>query len=67
MDSSDEVSGDEYAFSFEDPQGRVWSSFETGRIIYASSEEDAWQKAESLIDTDPELEIDRVVSVSRVY
>jgi len=66
LDESDEVEGEEYSFSFEDPQGRIWSSFEVGRSIYASSEEDAWQKAEGLMDADPGLEIDRIVSIHKV-
>ena len=65
-DESEEQNGSEYSFSFEDSHGRIWSSFEVGKVIYASNDDDAWQQAECLMDDDPELEIDKVIAVNKV-
>lgn len=65
---SEDTYGEEsdYAFSFEDVGGRIWSSYEVGQVITASSDEEAWQKAEALMDTCHSLEMERVVSVSKI-
>ena len=57
--------GDEYSFQFEDTKGRVWSSFDINRTITASSEEEAFAKAEDSF-SEPEDEDVRVLSVSRI-
>lgn len=56
----------EYSFVFEDVRGRQYSSSDVGRTITASSEDEAWNEAESLIDDDPSLEIENIVSVKKV-
>jgi hypothetical protein len=56
----------EYSFQFEDVYGKVWSSHDISHAIYASSDEEAWEKAETKIFSDPSIEPERVVSVDRV-
>lgn len=57
--------GSEYSFQFEDSEGRVWSSFDINRTITASSEEEAFTKAEDSF-SEPEDEDIKVLSVSRI-
>lgn len=57
----------EYSFQFEDSFGRIWSSSDFGRIIKASSDNDAWQKAEEVVFSDIyECEPEKIISVSRI-
>jgi len=56
----------EYTFVFEDSYGNVFSSYDINRVIYASSEQDAWEKAEELTGDDTEFEINSIISVDRV-
>ncbi len=58
---------DEYMFQFEDTTGTVWNSSDIGKVIMASSDQDAWKKAEEIVfsevtDCDPE----RIVSVTKI-
>ena len=56
----------EYSFQFEDVYGKVWSSYEINNKIQASTDQEAWEKAESKIFADPSIEPERIVSVDRV-
>lgn len=64
-DIEDSENGEEYSFQFEDGDGRVWSSFDINRTITASSEEEAFAKAEDSF-CEPEDEGIKVLSVSRI-
>ena len=57
--------GEEYSFQFEDSDGRVYSSFDVNKTITASSEEEAFAKAEDSF-FEPEDEGIRVLSVSKI-
>jgi len=62
-----EDSDQEYAFRFEDIHGNVWSSYDVGKVVTASSEKEAWQKAEELLYADSSFfEADRVTAVQRI-
>jgi len=41
--------GNEYSFQFEDTHGKIWSSHDIGMTIHASSDTEAWEKAEETI------------------
>ena len=56
----------EYSFQFEDVYGKVWSSYDINNAVYASSDEEAWEKAETVMLSDPSIEPERIVSVDRV-
>lgn len=56
----------EYSFQFEDVYGKVWSSFDVGRNIKASSEEEAWTRAEEFIFEQDRLEPQKVIAVNRI-
>jgi len=56
----------EYSFSFEDIYGKVWSSYDINHYVYASSDEEAWEQAETTIFADPSIEPERIVSIDRV-
>ena len=56
----------EYSFHFEDVYGKTWSSYDIGRAVFASSDEEAWERAEETIFADPSIEPEKVVSVDRV-
>ena len=60
----------EYAFQFEDLYGKRWSSYDIGKTIYASTDEDAWQKASELIDQEKGVETgiepDKIISINRI-
>ncbi|MFA7219536.1 MAG: hypothetical protein WC119_03460 [Synergistaceae bacterium] len=56
----------EYSFQFEDIYGKLWSSYDINRIITASSDEEAWMKAEEAIYSDPSIEPDKIVSIDKV-
>jgi hypothetical protein len=56
----------EYAFTFEDSYGKIWSSCEIRRTIKASCDEEAMQKAEEFLSDDMEYEIEKIISVERL-
>jgi len=56
----------EYSFVFEDGYGNVYSSYDINKTIIASSESEAWEKANNLTGDDRTYEIDNIVSVNRV-
>lgn len=56
----------EYSFQFEDNRGAVWSSYDIGRTIKASDDDDAWTKAEEILSTESSVENQKLLSVSRI-
>jgi len=56
----------EYSFNFEDTYGKVWSSYDVNHAIYASNDEDAWERAEGFMVLNESVEAERIVSVNRV-
>ena len=58
--------GNEYSFQFEDIHGKIWSSHDMGIIVRASSDDEAWEKAEEIIFTNLSVDPDKVVSVDRI-
>ena len=65
---TDEAGLDEYSFRFEDIHGKTWSSYDVGSIVKASSKEDAWLKAEEMIDvvSSKNIEAERILSVEKI-
>lgn len=61
-----EETGDEYNFLFEDIYGKTWSSYDIGKHVKASSEDDAWILAEELLFSNEDYEPNRLLSVSRI-
>jgi len=58
--------GDEYSFQFEDSHGKIWSSHDIGITVYASSDDEAWEKAEETIFTNLSIDPDKVIGVDRI-
>ena len=58
--------GDTYSFQFEDIYGRCWSSYDIGKNVVASTEEDAWIKAEEVIYNESQVDSERLISVTRI-
>ena len=56
----------EFSFQFEDVNGRVWSSFDIGKTVKASSDEDAWEKAEEVMYAQASIEPEKVLAVNRI-
>lgn len=63
---NDEIAQAEYSFQFEDSYGKVYSSYDIGKTIHASTDEEAWNKAEEIIDEETEIEPQKIISVTRV-
>jgi len=56
----------EYSFQFEDAYGTVLGSYDVGKKIFASNENEAWEKSEEVVgnlDSNSEL---RLISVEKV-
>jgi len=56
----------DYSFQFEDIDGKRWSSYDIGRLVKASSDKDAWNKAEEMLDSEPDLDLEKIILVTRV-
>ena len=56
----------DYSFTFEDSFGKLVSSHEINKIIKASCDQDAIQKAEEFMSDDFEYEIEKIISVERL-
>jgi len=66
--SNDEMEGSsEYTFQFEDINGKLWSSFDIGHTVKASSDEEALTKTEEMLFSQPAYEGERIISVTRMY
>ena len=72
MDDVDSLQFDdnshEYSFQFEDGYGKIWSSFDIGKTVFASNDEDAFVLASEIIlgSNDQDIELERIVSVNRI-
>ncbi len=63
----EESGNEEYSFQFEDSFGRVLTSSDLGKFITASSEDDAWAKAEEYIFTEAEeYNPEKIISVNKI-
>jgi len=63
------VGGDdeqEFSFVFEDIYGNVYSSHDINRTVTASTDEEAFQRACTLIGDDSHYEIQSILSVERI-
>jgi hypothetical protein len=56
----------EYSFQFEDNSGLVLSSYDIGKTIRASDDDDAWAKAEELLYNESSVDAQKLLSVSRI-
>ena len=56
----------EYSFEFEDETGNIWSSHDIGKVVKASSDEDAWVKAEEAMEDKEGTGFQRIISVNRI-
>ena len=65
-DMEDSFDNHEYTFQFEDIHGKRWSSFDIGKTVRAANEEDAWIKAEELLNTVTDIESESIMSVNRI-
>ncbi len=61
-----ECGNDEYIFEFKDYDGNIYSSSDMGKTIFASSDAEAWQIAEGVIETDEELSAEQIISVLKI-
>ena len=55
-----------YIFAFDDVHGRIWNSHDVNLTIVAGNENDAWAKAEQLINERDDLEIESILSVEKI-
>ena len=58
--------GNEYSFQFSDIYGKVWSSNDIGRTVFANSHDEAMEKAEALIFDSKDVEPECILSVDRI-
>ena len=63
LDTEDEQ---EFSFVFEDIYGNVFSSHDINRTVTASNDDEAFQRACSLIGDDSYYEIQSILSVERI-
>lgn len=63
-----EENGDlsEYTFQFEDEMGRITSSYDIGKTVRASNDEEAWEKAEEILESGSQIEAQKLISVNRI-
>jgi len=66
--SSKEETNDlaEYSFQFEDGRGTILSSYDIGKNIRASNDDDAWTKAEEILNNESDMDGQKLLSVSRI-
>jgi hypothetical protein len=64
LNGMEESESPEYSFQFEE-NGAVWSSHDVGISITASTDEEAWSKAEEALNT-LNLEAQRIISVAKI-
>ena len=63
---TEQESPTEYSFQFEDIYGTRFSSYDIGKIIHAATDEEAWAKAEEIIEEETTIEPQKILSVTRV-
>ena len=58
---------DEFSFQFEDSDGKVWSSIDIGKNIYAENEDNAWELAEEMLDNELlSVGAERIISINKI-
>jgi hypothetical protein len=60
------VNSNEYSFKFEDSEGKIWSSYDIGKTVYASNETEAGEKAEEILLAETNLQPERIFSINRI-
>jgi len=60
------LEGSEYSFQFEDTRGKIWSSYDMGITVRASSYDEAWEKAEEIVFNNLSVEPDKIIGVDRI-
>ena len=56
----------EYSFQFEDVYGVIYTSFDIGKIIHASSDDEAWEKTEEILNAESNVEYQKILSINRI-
>lgn len=56
----------EYSFQFEDERGKIWSSYDIGKTVKAANESEAMEKAEELLCSESNVELNKILLVSRI-
>jgi uncharacterized protein YrzB (UPF0473 family) len=56
----------EYSFQFQDATGSILSSFDIGRTIRAANEDQAWTMAEEIVNSEVDVESQKLLSVNRI-
>jgi len=57
----------EYSFQVEDESGKIYSSYDLGKVVRASNDEEAWEKAEEMINSDSLVESPTILSVTKTH
>lgn len=66
-DNADVNSMPEYTFQFEDVYGKRYSSYDIGKTVRASTDDDAWFEVEKLLGNESDaFEFDKIVNVTRI-
>jgi len=58
--------GFEYSFQFEDADGKRWSSYDINKTVRAATEDEAWGRAEDIIDKGQLTDPGKIISVTRI-
>jgi hypothetical protein len=56
----------EYSFQFQDATGSILSSFDIGKTIRATNEDEAWTMAEEIVNSEVDVESQKLLSVNRI-
>jgi len=56
----------EYSFQFEDVDGKILSSYDIGKTIKASNEEEAWAQAEAFLYDESDVEPHKLLNIHRI-
>jgi len=55
----------EYSFQFEN-NGMITSSYDLGKTVTASNDEEAWDKAQEILEDESQVEAQKLLSVNRI-
>jgi len=55
----------EYSFQFEDEDGKLCSSYDIGKTVLASSDDEAWKKSEDVLNSEYSYS-SKVLSVTKI-
>ena len=65
QEASQDACDGEYSFKFEDDNGRILCSYDIGKTIHASTDEEAWEQAEQLM-RDMDVGASKLLNVQRI-